>query len=105
MVGARQFVRQDGGLDGPFYGAQPLQPTQTRAPTGERLRKLSRKETALAHSCPCGRHSSSARTLLRGTCLGLDSSSGPRAENASETLRLVASSSRVSPRSRSRSIS
>jgi hypothetical protein len=26
------------GAGGPFYGAQPLQPTQTRAPTGERLR-------------------------------------------------------------------
>ncbi len=36
-VGARQLVRQDGGSGGPFYGAQPLQPTQTRAPTGERL--------------------------------------------------------------------
>ena len=30
LVGARQLVRQDGGLGGPFYGAQPLQPTQTR---------------------------------------------------------------------------
>ncbi len=38
LVGARQLVRQDGGSGGPFYGAQPLQPTQTRAPTGERLR-------------------------------------------------------------------
>jgi len=37
LVGARQLVRQDGGSGGPFYGAQPLQPTQTRAPTGERL--------------------------------------------------------------------
>ena len=27
-VGARQLVRQDGGSGGPFYGAQPLQPTQ-----------------------------------------------------------------------------
>jgi len=36
-VGARQLVRQDGGAGGPFYGAQPLQPTQTRAPTGGRL--------------------------------------------------------------------
>ena len=38
-VGARQLVRQDGGSGGQFYGAQPLQPTQTRAPTGERLQK------------------------------------------------------------------
>ena len=37
LVGARQLVRQDGGSGGPFYGAQPPQPTQTRAPTGERL--------------------------------------------------------------------
>jgi len=37
FVGARQLVRQDGGSGGQFYGAQPLQPTQTRAPTGERL--------------------------------------------------------------------
>ena|SRR5208337_1082961 len=29
------------GSGGPFYGAQPLQPTQTRAPTGERLHKIS----------------------------------------------------------------
>ena len=36
-VGARQLVRQDGGSGGPFYGAQPPQPTHTRAPTGERL--------------------------------------------------------------------
>src|SRR5271165_348569 len=27
------------GSGGQFYGAQPLQPTQTRAPTGERLQK------------------------------------------------------------------
>jgi len=37
MVGARQLVRQGGGSGSPFYGAQPLQPTRTRAPTGERL--------------------------------------------------------------------
>ncbi len=37
IVGARQLVRQDGGAGSPFYGAQPLQPTQTRAPTDERL--------------------------------------------------------------------
>jgi len=30
-------VRQDGGSSSQFYGAQPLQPTQTRAPTGEHL--------------------------------------------------------------------
>src|SRR5271157_1633583 len=42
-VGARQLVRQDGLSGGPFYGAQPLQPTQTRAPTGERLPISSRK--------------------------------------------------------------
>ncbi len=36
-VGARQWVRQDGGSGGQFYRAQPLQPTQTLAPTGERL--------------------------------------------------------------------
>ncbi len=41
LVGARQLVRQDGGAGGPFYGAQPLQPTQTRAPTGERLQIFS----------------------------------------------------------------
>ena len=35
---ARQLVRHDGGSGGQFYGAQPLQPTQTCAPTGERLR-------------------------------------------------------------------
>ena len=40
FVGARQLVRQDGGSGGPFYGAQPLQPTQTRAPTGERLQNM-----------------------------------------------------------------
>jgi len=34
-------VRQDGGAGGPFYGAQPLQPTQTRAPTGGCLQKIS----------------------------------------------------------------
>jgi len=39
-VGARQLVRQDRGSGGPFYGAQPLQPTQTRAPTRERLQKI-----------------------------------------------------------------
>jgi hypothetical protein len=37
IVGARQLVRQDGESSGQFYGAQPLQLTQTRAPTGERL--------------------------------------------------------------------
>jgi hypothetical protein len=37
------LVRQDGGSGDPFYGAQPLQPTQTRAPTGERLRKIAVK--------------------------------------------------------------
>src|SRR5271157_4351343 len=67
--------------------------------------KLNRKGTALAQACPCGRHSSSAKTLLRATCLRLDSSSGPRGGNASESPRLPASRSRVSPRSRSRSIS
>src|SRR5271166_1158844 len=40
FVGARQLVRQDGGSGDPFYGAQPLQPTQTRAPTGERLQNF-----------------------------------------------------------------
>ena len=38
VVGAGQLVRQDGGSSGQFYGAQPLQLTQTCAPTGERLR-------------------------------------------------------------------
>ncbi len=51
VVGARQLVRQDGGSGGPFYGAQPLQPTQTRAPTGERLRKVreTRRDRSLSH--------------------------------------------------------
>ena len=40
FVGARQLVRQDGGSGGQFYGAQPLQPTQPRAPAGERLHKM-----------------------------------------------------------------
>ena len=37
------MVRQDGGSGDPFYGAQPLQPTQEAAPTGERLRKIAVK--------------------------------------------------------------
>ena len=65
----------------------------------------SRKGTALALACPCGRHSSKASTLLRATCLSLDSSPAPRAEIGSATPRQVASSSSVSPQSRSRSTS
>jgi Fic family protein len=34
------LVREDGGAGGQFYSAQPLQPAQTRAATGERLRKV-----------------------------------------------------------------
>ena len=52
LVGARQLVRQDRELGGPFYGAQPLQPTQTRAPTGGRLRILSHEGTGAADR-PC----------------------------------------------------
>jgi hypothetical protein len=39
-VGACQLVRQDGRPGGLFYGTQPLQPTQTRAPTGERVQNF-----------------------------------------------------------------
>ena len=35
------------------------------------------REPSLAHDCPWGGHASSARTLLKATCLRLDSSSGP----------------------------
>ena len=37
FVGARQLVRQEGGRAAHFTVRQPLQPTQTRALTGERL--------------------------------------------------------------------
>ena len=36
--GARQLACAGRGAVGPFYGTQPLQPAQTCAPTGERLR-------------------------------------------------------------------
>ncbi len=55
LVGARQLVRQDGGSGGQFYGAQPLQPTQTRAPTGERLqssRRISGKMVRMVFCLP-----------------------------------------------------
>jgi hypothetical protein len=40
IPGARQLVRQYGRPGGLFYGTQPMQPTQTHAPSGERVQKI-----------------------------------------------------------------
>ena len=42
-----------GGGGIPFYGAQPLQSTQTRAPTGERLQKMALDRDVLGPAAGC----------------------------------------------------